>query len=85
MYENELIAIFEQLEAEGWRPMLCDAEILSYDRYVPCGDPTIVFEDTPDSFSFPNSNASSPLSTLSNPRLTVCNRISRRFLRSATP
>ena len=54
MYENELIAIFEQLEAEGWRPMLCDAEIPSYDRYVPCGDPTIVFEDTPDSFSFPS-------------------------------
>lgn len=54
MYENELMAIFEQLEAEGWRPMLCDAEIPSYDRYVPCGDPTIVFEDTPDSFSFPS-------------------------------
>jgi hypothetical protein len=53
MNESELKAIFEQLEAQGWQPMWCDAEIPSYDRSVPCGDPTIVYEDAPGSFSLP--------------------------------
>ena len=49
MNESELKAIFEQLEAQGWQPMWCDAEIPSYDRSVPCGDPAMVYEDAPGS------------------------------------
>lgn len=53
MNESELKAIFEQLEAQGWQPMWCDAEIPSYDRSVPCGDPAMVYEDAPGTFSLP--------------------------------
>ena len=53
MNESELKAIFEQLEAQGWQPMWCDAEIPSYDRSVPCGDLAMVYEDAPGSFSLP--------------------------------
>ena len=53
MDESELRAIFEQLKAEGWQPRLCDTDLPFYDRYVPCGDPTMVFGDESESISWP--------------------------------
>lgn len=65
MDENELRAIFEQLKAEGWEPRLCDTDLPFYDRYVPCGDPTIVYDGDSESISWPRNLLSM------NPEFTV--------------
>ena len=44
MNEQELKDIFELLEAQGWKPMLCDTPVPFYDGRVPCGKPNGVGE-----------------------------------------
>ena len=53
MNESELKAIFEQLRAEGWAPMLCDTNLPFYDRSIPCGIPTMIGDDAPGSIPWP--------------------------------
>lgn len=42
MNEQELKDIFEILEAQGWKPRLCDTPVPFYDGRVPCGTPNEV-------------------------------------------
>ena len=42
MDEKELREIFEQLEQQGWKPMLCDTPVPFYDNEVMCGHPNNV-------------------------------------------
>ena len=44
MDEQELKDIFELLEKQGWKPMLCDTPVPFYDGRVPCGKPNGVGE-----------------------------------------
>ena len=39
MTEQELKEVFELLEAQGWKPMLCDTPVPLYDNEVACGVP----------------------------------------------
>ena len=39
MNEQEFNELFKQLEAQGWKPMLCDTPVPFYDGRVPCGLP----------------------------------------------
>ena len=34
--------LFDELEEQGWHPMLCDTPVPVYDNAVPCGDPADV-------------------------------------------
>ena len=42
---NELKALFQELEEQDLKPMLCDTEVPLYDASVPCGDPAMCGED----------------------------------------
>jgi hypothetical protein len=42
---DELKALFQELEKQDLRPMLCDTEVPLYDASVPCGDPAMCGED----------------------------------------
>lgn len=42
MNEQELKELFEVLEAQGWKPQLCDTPVPLYDGRVPCGLPNDV-------------------------------------------
>lgn len=42
MTEQEFKDIFDLLEAQGWKPMLCDTPVPLYDGRVPCGLPNDV-------------------------------------------
>ena len=42
MTEQELKELFEVLEAQGWKPQLCDTPVPLYDGRVPCGLPNDV-------------------------------------------
>ncbi|MBQ7461985.1 MAG: hypothetical protein IJS63_06980 [Bacteroidaceae bacterium] len=39
MNEQEFNELFKLLEAQGWKPMLCDTPVPFYDGRVPCGTP----------------------------------------------
>lgn len=43
---NELKALFQELEKQDLKPMLCDTEVPLYDASVPCGSPTMCCEDS---------------------------------------
>ena len=40
--QEEINETFEQLEQQGWKPMLCDRIIPHYDNEVMCGNPNMV-------------------------------------------
>lgn len=42
MDEKELKELFEQLEAQGWEPRLCDTPVPYYDNPISCGVPTAI-------------------------------------------
>lgn len=46
-------ALMAQLERDGWNPKLCDTRVPFYDTSVPCGEPTMVFDDDSDSIVLP--------------------------------
>lgn len=43
---NELKALFQELEEQDLKPMLCNTEVPLYDASVPCGNPTVCCEDS---------------------------------------
>ena len=45
MTTDELKALFQELEEQDLKPMLCDTEVPLYDASVPCGSPTMCGED----------------------------------------
>jgi hypothetical protein len=45
MTTDELKALFQELEEQDLKPMLCDTEVPLYDASVPCGDPAMCGED----------------------------------------
>ena len=48
MNEQELKEILQQLEEQGWRPLLCDTPVPVYDGRVPCGTPEMCPENYPE-------------------------------------
>ena len=53
MDEKELKEIFEQLEMQGWKPMLCDTPVPFYDNEVACGAPNGVGDVVKDTMMLP--------------------------------
>ena len=53
MTMNELKVLFQELEKQNLRPMLCDTEIPKYDASVPCGNPCTCYEENMDMALFP--------------------------------
>lgn len=53
MTEEELRALFAQLEKEGLHPLLCDTPVPLYDAKVVCGKPSQSFEDCRDELILP--------------------------------
>ena len=45
MTTDELKVLFQELEEQDLKPMLCDTEVPLYDASVPCGDPAMCGED----------------------------------------
>ena len=50
MNEQELKELFEVLEAQGWKPQLCDTPVPLYDGRVPCGLPNDVDDECIDDY-----------------------------------
>ena len=40
MTSQELKELFQSLEAQGWKPLLCDTPVPYYESPVVCGEPT---------------------------------------------
>ena len=53
MDEKELKEIFEKLEQQGWKPMLCDTPVPLYDTEVACGVPTGVGDVVKETMMIP--------------------------------
>lgn len=49
----ELRELFSDMMGKGLKPMLCDTEVLKYDTLVPCGEPTLCYEDTQETVLLP--------------------------------
>ena len=58
MDEKELREIFEQLEQQGWKPMLCDPPVPFYDNEVPCGKPSDTGDIVKDIIMVPHETVS---------------------------
>ena len=54
MNEKEFKELFLLLEEQGMNPMLCDTEIPLYDGKVPCGRPSMCFDDVKEFVSVPS-------------------------------
>lgn len=53
MDEKELKEIFEMLEQQGWKPMLCDTPVPFYDNEVACGVPNGVGDVVKETMMIP--------------------------------
>ena len=53
MDEKELKEIFEKLEQQGWKPMLCDTPVPFYDNEVACGVPNGVGDVVKETMMIP--------------------------------
>lgn len=58
MDEKELKEIFEMLEQQGWKPMLCDTPVPLYDNEVACGVPNGVGDIVKDIMMVPQETVS---------------------------
>ena len=54
MNEKELKELFEMLEKQGMKPMMCDTEIPLFDGKVPCGCPSMCFDDVKEFVTMPS-------------------------------
>lgn len=50
---EELRELFSDMLSKDLRPMLCDSQVPKYDTYVPCGSPTMCYEDISETISLP--------------------------------
>ena len=53
MDEKELKEIFEDLERQGWQPMVCDSPVPFYDNAVMCGQPNGVGDTVKETMMLP--------------------------------
>ncbi|MDY6074735.1 MAG: hypothetical protein SPI24_03300, partial [Bacteroidales bacterium] len=53
MDEKELKRIFEDLERQGWEPMVCDSPVPFYDNAVMCGVPNGVGDTVRETMLLP--------------------------------
>ena len=53
MDEKELKRIFEDLERQGWQPMVCDSPVPFYDNEVMCGVPNDVGDTVKETMMLP--------------------------------
>lgn len=50
---EELRELFSDMLSKDIKPMLCDTQVPKYDTYVPCGYPSICYEDISETISLP--------------------------------
>ena len=50
---EELRELFSDMLSKDLEPMLCDTEVPKYDTKIPCGEPTICYEDSVESVLLP--------------------------------
>ena len=55
MDEKEMKELFAMLEKQGMKPELCDIEIPFFDAKVPCGNPTVCYDDDEEYVRVPKS------------------------------
>lgn len=50
---EELRELFSDMLSKDLSPMLCDTQVPKYDTYVPCGNPTMCYEDIDETILLP--------------------------------